>query len=82
PATKWQQVTDDYAQIYRQHQLKQLKIEQVIFLSDLSESKAEGVPGVNAIATLKTYGQPNAQGLKSFAQRYSNSRLLSCQSDL
>lgn len=79
PSGQWQTVADSYAQIYRQHQRKQLRISSVIFFSSLGQTPADSIPTPSTIAQLKTYGQPATQSQKFLIQQHSNAQLLSCR---
>lgn len=79
PATQWQTLTDKYARLYWQHQRKQVRIERVIFFSDLSQSEAEAIPTPATVQTLKVYGQHDSKKQSALEQNYPNTRILSCR---
>lgn len=78
PASEWQQISQDYAQLYQQHQRKQTRIATVILFSDLNQSVLYTPPLPEAVRTLKTYGQFNARQQTALVRDNPRAILLSC----
>ncbi|MEO1403641.1 MAG: hypothetical protein AAFV72_20685 [Cyanobacteria bacterium J06635_1] len=77
--TSWQQVADEYAQLYRQHQQKQLTIESVTLVNDLGEEILRVPPSAEEIAGLNTFGLPGRDRIDAIVQASPDAKVLSCQ---
>lgn len=78
PPQQWQQVTQNYANLYRQHQQKQIEIERVILFSDLSEETLDQLPTPEAFAQLRTYGRFNQERQNTLMKSYGKTKVLKC----
>jgi hypothetical protein len=76
--SRWQQITEDYAALYDQHQNKRLTIDQVIYVSDLGQEVTEGIPSPEALQDLGTYGRFNAEQLQQAIAAYPSAEVLAC----
>lgn len=78
PPAAWQQVVQQYDQLYRQHQQGQIKIQPVIVFSDLGEEELSPIPSSQAIQTLSTYGRQNPARRSQLTAKYPTAQLLEC----
>ena len=54
---QWQKISQEYARLYRQHQHQRLRLEKVVFFSNLSQTNYKKPPHPNVVELLTTYGQ-------------------------
>lgn len=78
PPAQQQQVIADYINLYQQHQRRQIQIERVVLLSDLSEEVRIPPPTPEAIESLGFFGELNPDALQQTIQKYPASRVLGC----
>ncbi|MEL6554396.1 MAG: hypothetical protein AAFQ63_13150 [Cyanobacteria bacterium J06621_11] len=79
PAAQWQHLSQEYAQLYQQHQRKQITLQTVVLFSDLSQTVHHQPPTPAAIQALKTYGQSSQTAQTALQQDYPTAKLLNCQ---
>ncbi|MGB3138235.1 MAG: hypothetical protein WBG38_00335 [Nodosilinea sp.] len=77
---QWQQVSEQYGDLYAQQQEGQLTIDQVIYVSDLGQEIAAAVPSPAAVQALSTYGRSGSAQLQQAAENYPDATLLTCGS--
>ncbi|MEM9162662.1 MAG: hypothetical protein AAGC54_06280 [Cyanobacteria bacterium P01_F01_bin.4] len=77
--SNWQQVAAEYAQLYKQHQQKQLTIESVTLVNDLGEEILNVPPSAEEIAGLNTFGLPGRDRINAIVQASPEAKVLSCQ---
>jgi hypothetical protein len=68
-------VVAQYAQLYAQHQQKQLTITSVILINNLGAEELTSPP---APESLKTFGLPDPEGLQRLQQAHPNAKVLTC----
>ena len=78
PPAQQQRVIADYIDLYQQHQRRQILIERVVLLSNLSEEVRIPPPIPEAIESLGFFGELNPDALQQTTQKYPASRVLSC----
>ncbi|MEM9165257.1 MAG: hypothetical protein AAGC54_19615 [Cyanobacteria bacterium P01_F01_bin.4] len=78
PAHQWQLVSQTYAELYRQHQRQQLRLQAVILFSHLGQEDFSSPPPPEMIQNLTTYGQFDEQRRATLQKTYPNAKLLSC----
>ncbi len=72
PPQKWQQVVQEYTDLYQQHQQHLVEIESVVLFNDLGEEVLTTIPTPEKLRGLRTYGRSNPQReaeLKKASQR-------------
>jgi hypothetical protein len=79
PPQKWQEVTQAYQELYRQHQQKQTQIEAVILFSDLNEETLKELPTPEELSNINTYGRFSLQRQSDLSKRYPKAKILNCQ---
>ncbi|MEO0458671.1 MAG: hypothetical protein AAF152_19120 [Cyanobacteria bacterium P01_A01_bin.114] len=75
----WQQVANEYAQLYQQHQQKQITLESVTLVNDLGEEVRDTPPSAEEIAGLNTFGLPGRDRINAIVQASPDAQVLSCQ---
>ncbi|AUT01803.1 hypothetical protein CLI64_16215 [Nostoc sp. CENA543] len=78
PTAEWQQVVQDYTEIYQQYQQRRLQVTSVILFSSLGEDKLSIPPTPEAIKQLQTYGQSQLQKQLQLQKMYPQARVLQC----
>ncbi|PSN16844.1 hypothetical protein C7293_01095 [filamentous cyanobacterium CCT1] len=78
PEAQWQEATQPYRQLYRQHQHRQLQIKQVILFNTLGVEHVSSPPSPEAIQQLSTYGQPNPTQQENLQKSLPNAWVISC----
>lgn len=76
--TRWQRMTEDYAELYQQHQQKRLTIDQVIYVSDLGQEVAAEVPTPDQLQALGTFGRFNADQLQQATAEHPEATVFAC----
>ncbi|MEO1402912.1 MAG: hypothetical protein AAFV72_16915 [Cyanobacteria bacterium J06635_1] len=79
PTHQWQQVSQTYANLYRQHQRQQVRLQAVIVFSHLGQEKIDPPPTPTTVQTLTTYGQFDKQRQTVLQKSYPNAKLLGCR---
>lgn len=79
PPNQWQQVSRSYAQLYRQHQWRQISLQKVILFSSLSQEVLASPPLPATLATLPTYGRSDLQRQTQLQTAYPQAKLLNCR---
>jgi hypothetical protein len=78
PQAQWQQVAQSYEQVYRQHQQRQLQIQQVILFSDLGKDVFSPPPAPEVIRDVATYGRSDPERSQDMRSAYPKAQLLAC----
>ncbi len=78
PPSKWQQVVQEYNDLYQQHQQNLVKIESVVLFNDLGEEVLTTVPTPEALRGLRTYGRSNSQREAELRQAYDHVKVIHC----
>ncbi|MEE3718634.1 hypothetical protein V2H45_17980 [Tumidithrix elongata RA019] len=79
PQDKWQKISQNYDELYQQHQNRDLQIKQVIVFGDLGQDVLSGVPAPDVVRSLNTYGRFNLERQKQLQSTYPQAKLLTCQ---
>jgi hypothetical protein len=79
PAERWVQVSNTYNALYRQAQLRQIKVENVILFSHFGQEELFELPRPNMIQTLHTFGLHSPQRQADLQKTYARNQLLSCR---
>ena len=80
PQNQWSQIAQNYTDIYRKHQRRQVYIQTVILFSSLGEEILSTPPIPTKVHTLATYGEVDSQREENLRSRYSKTQILSCHS--
>lgn len=75
---QWQSIAANYAALYEQHHQGRLRIDQVIYVSDLGAVVAETVPTPEDINRLTTFGRFNAAEMEQAIQAQAEAEVFSC----
>lgn len=75
---QWQQVSQQYANLYHQQQQQEILIQSVVLFSSLAKDVRSLPPTPTEIQQLATYGQPNPQQRQQLELDYPNHKVLSC----
>lgn len=78
PSDQWQQVSQTYTDLYRQHQLRQLHVQTVILFSNLGQEAFTSPPVPVMIQTLSTYGHSDRKRQAELQKAYAKTQLLNC----
>ncbi|MBW4644855.1 MAG: hypothetical protein KME23_18000 [Goleter apudmare HA4340-LM2] len=78
PPTEWQQVVQNYAQIYQQHQQRRLHLQSVILFSSLGEEQLSIPPLPEVLQKSSTYGRSQQQRQLQLQKAYPQAQLLQC----
>jgi hypothetical protein len=78
PTPDWQQVVQQYKNLYQQHYRHQIHIKTVVLFSDLGEELFVSPPTPEIIQVLNTYGLTSSQRRQQLQATYSTTRLLGC----
>ncbi|MEY3297185.1 MAG: hypothetical protein RLZZ597_445 [Cyanobacteriota bacterium] len=76
--TQWQPIAANYATLYEQHRQGRLRIEQVIYVSDLGAVVAETIPTPEEVNALTTFGRFNATQMEQVIQADPDAEVFSC----
>jgi hypothetical protein len=79
PPAQWQQLVQNYEELYRQHQQQQLQIQQVVLFSDLGQDVLSSPPAPEVIRDVSRYGRSNPQRSEKMRSSYPKAQLLACQ---
>jgi hypothetical protein len=77
-ANEWQALTAEYASLYEQQTQQRLKINQVIYVSDLGQIVADEIPTPDEFSTLNMFGQFNQAEMNQALQAQPGAKVLSC----
>lgn len=80
PQNQWSQVAQNYTDLYRQHQRRQVNLQTVVLFSSLGEEVFSTPPSPVTLRTLSTYGQGDSQREVNLQARYSKVQILGCHS--
>lgn len=75
---QWQPIAASYATLYEQHRQGRLRIEQVIYVSDLGAVAAETIPTPAEVNSLTTFGRFNASQMEQITQAKPDAQVFSC----
>jgi hypothetical protein len=75
---QWQPIAEEYATLYEQQTQQRLKIEQVIYVSDLGQEVAQEIPTPEQIRTLSTFGRFNEAQMNQVMAAQPEAEVLSC----
>lgn len=78
PADQRQQIVNTYRDLYQQHQQRQIRIDQVLLISDLGEDQLKEPPTPEEIAGLGFFGDAIDPKLQAVQQQYPDAQILSC----
>lgn len=78
PPNQWQQVSQTYTDLYRQHQRRQLYLHVILF-SHLGQETFASPPMPAVIQTLSTYGHSDRQRQAELQKAYPKTQLLDCR---
>jgi hypothetical protein len=78
PPTEWQQVVQNYTQLYQQHQQRRLRLQSVILFSSLAEEKFATPPQPEVLQKSSTYGRPQPQRKSQLQKQYPQAQILQC----
>lgn len=78
PPQQWQQVVQEYTDLYRQHQQNLVKIESVVLFNDLGEEVLTTVPTPEQLQGLRTYGRSNSQREAELRKAYDQIKVIRC----
>ncbi|HIK43513.1 MAG TPA: hypothetical protein IGR64_01360 [Leptolyngbyaceae cyanobacterium M65_K2018_010] len=77
--SQWQPLAAAYADLYEQQTQQRLKIDQVIYVSDLGQEVAPTPPTPDEVRQLSTFGRFNPAQMERAKQAQPGARVLSCQ---
>lgn len=80
PQNQWSQVAQNYTDLYRQHQRRQVSIQTVVLFSSLGEEILLTPPSPTTVLALSTYGQVDSQRQADLQEKYPTTRILGCHS--
>lgn len=75
---QWQPLAEEYAALYDQQAQHRLKINQVIYISDLGQEVATAIPTPDEIRALSTFGRFNQAQMNQAIQAQPEAKVLSC----
>lgn len=75
---QWQPIAANYATLYEQHRQGRLRIDQVIYVSDLGPVVADTIPTPEDINTLNTFGRFNPAEMDQVRQAQPKAEVFSC----
>lgn len=75
---QWQVVSEQYADLYQQHQRGSITLSAIIFFSDLGEEVSDQVLTPDAFQDLTTYGRPSPDRQIALEASHPQAKLLSC----
>ncbi|NJL48531.1 MAG: hypothetical protein HC929_14930 [Leptolyngbyaceae cyanobacterium SM2_5_2] len=76
--TQWQPLAEEYAALYEQQAQQRIKIDQVIYVSDLGQEVATEIPTPEQIKALSTFGRFNEAQLNQAIAAQPEAEVLSC----
>lgn len=79
PPNQWQNLVNNYQELYEKNQLKSLQIEKVIVFSDLGEEVLTTPPEPQKIKELSRYGRSNPQRWEQMKTLYPQATVLVCR---
>jgi hypothetical protein len=74
----WRQVSDRYAELFKDHERKRIQLSQMVLISDLGEEVREVVPTPAEFQVLETYGEPSTERLRQLQAGFSEVEVLTC----
>ncbi len=78
PPQQWQQVVQEYTDLYRQHQQHLVEIESVVLFNDLGKEVLATVPTPEELRGLHTYGRSNPQREAELKKAYDRVKVIHC----
>ncbi|WP_017302203.1 hypothetical protein [Nodosilinea nodulosa] len=75
---QWQQLANQYADLYAQQEQQEITIAQVVYVSDLGQEIAKAVPSPEAVQALSTYGRSSPTQIQQATANYPDATLLTC----
>ncbi|MFH7245212.1 MAG: hypothetical protein ACHWZW_20435 [Spirulina sp.] len=75
---QWQPIAADYAALYEQHRQGRLRIDQVIYVSDLGPVVADTIPTPEEVSALSTFGRFSAAQMEQTLQAQPSAEVFSC----
>ena len=75
---QWQPIAANYATLYEQHRQGRLRIDQVIYVSDLGPVVADAIPTPEEVNALNTFGRFNATEMDQAIQTQPSATVFSC----
>ena len=75
---QWQQLADQYADLYTQQEQREITIDQVIYVSDFGQVVATPVPTPAEVQALTPNGLPNAAEMQKATDANPNATVLTC----
>jgi hypothetical protein len=78
--SQWQQISRTYAELYQQHQNRQLRLQTVVLFSDLDQEVLSSPPLPETIQALSIYGHSGTNRQAELQKAYPKTQLLSCRS--
>ncbi len=79
PPQQWQQVVQEYTNLYRQHQQNRIEIESVVLFNDLGEEVLTTLPTPEELTALRTYGRSNTERDAELSKAYDQVKVLRCR---
>ncbi|NEP41933.1 MAG: hypothetical protein F6K25_30235 [Okeania sp. SIO2G4] len=78
PSQQWQQVVEEYIDLYRQNQQHLVKIESVVLFNDLGEEVLTTVPTPEELRGQSTYGRSSPQREAELRKAYGQVKVIRC----
>ncbi len=78
PPQQWQQVVEEYIDLYRQHQQHLVKIEFVVLFNDLGEEVLTTVPTPEELRGQGTYGRSSPEREAELRKAYDQVKVIRC----
>jgi hypothetical protein len=74
----WRQVSDRYAELFKDHERKRIQLAQMVLISDHGEEVREVVPTPVEFQALETYGEPSTERLRQLQAGFAEVEVLTC----
>jgi hypothetical protein len=81
PPNQWQQVSQSYTDLYRQHQQRRLQLQPIVLFSNLGQEVFASPPPPEVIQALSTYGHSDLHRQAELQKSYPKTQLLGCHSN-
>lgn len=74
----WRQVSDRYAELFKDHERKRIQLSQMVLISNLGEEVREVVPTPAEFQAIETYGEPSTERLRQLQAGFTKVEVLTC----
>ncbi len=78
PPQQWQQVVEEYVDLYSQHQKHTIEIESVVLFNDLGEEVLSAIPTPEELRDLSIYGRSSPQREAELSKTYNQVKVIRC----